>query len=306
MMKMAMRIQKNQIPGYVATTLVYAPGQSNTFNKIPYIMAGYTTYDVFIVGASGGKSGIAYGRSDNFCNMRQSGGGGGGCLRLQGPLVNLPDSTSLTTGAVGANGGNAAQFDLTAGNGGVGGSSSFNGYVAYGGEGGRGGRWDYLPTGTPGAGYFQNNLPGRGGNGGGNSMSFGSAGSGAVMSVCAVPNYGPATEYPGTGGTGATPGSYINAGSFPVIGGGCGGGGGKGAVVKDFGTTIWWGGSDASSGSQIAGGIPAAEGAGSPTSASEGGIGGGANIGVIVGGYFGYGGGSAAPYNGGSVAIVIS
>lgn len=299
MMRMQMRIQKNQIPGGAALQLVYSGAQSNTFDKTPYVMAGYENFDILIVGAAGGASGAAYGNTSSSIKMSGSGGGGGGSLRLQGKLNTLPILSPIVVGGPGSVGADSG-IRSKAGNGGGGGYSAFGSYNAYGGGGGIGADWDLIDFGG-GDTYVKIGIRGQGGVGGGNGLGVGAGGVGAVCSDASIytgSSFG--ASAPGDGGSPATLGTYVAAGSFPIIGGGHGGGGGKGQLLGDTAFTqaptngAW-------------GNTTQATGIGSNTVFNIGGTGGGADISLVLGGaYRGYGGGIVAPNSGGCVAISIS
>lgn len=162
-------------------------GGSLSFDRRMPIQAGLTGYDVMLVGASGGYGGRSYHNNSNYCYG--AGPGGGGMIRAQGALVDLPDDVmTLVSGVEGSNGsdtGNASRGGM----GSVGGDSSFNGLVAYGGKGGQGGRVDFSSSlGTTA------NLA-NGGDGGQNSLGVGSGGAGSEGEATNVfPNHTPATQ----------------------------------------------------------------------------------------------------------------
>jgi len=262
------------------------------------MMAGYTDYDVFIVGAAGGRSGDAWGEVSSD-RAYASGAGGGGSLRLKGKLSALAlDVSIIGVGAEGAAGATSASNEAPAGHGQAGGSSVFqNGviYEAHGGGGALGADFNITTS-------SDFTAAGEGGDGGGNSAGLGAGGVG-----------GRATKSDPDGdvaGTAPSIGTWAVGGVAPVVGGGHGGGGGPGKV-KVAGRGLIappYAGSDGTSGAPTwctgFGGAPGTNG---------GGDGGGAGIGDFLPGVpleaaDIYGSGqSAAPNNpGGVVCIKVS
>lgn len=216
MMLITMGLDKSQVPDEQTYT------QNGTFNRDLAIMAGYTDFDVLVVGAGGGASGKANGRTtDNKANaLYPSGGGGGGALRRMASLLSLPSSKmSVAVGKAGTDGANSGN-GVKAGNGTTGGSSSFNSWVAYGGKGGVGGM---LRVGLAGSI---------------NEIQVQYGGDGGVTSVGGIPGEGQRGHSQQGGGTGSNPqavGPIIAAGGLndgvwdaPQTGPGQGGGGGGG------------------------------------------------------------------------------
>lgn len=127
MMLMAMRLDKVQVPSVVRFDM---PG-SNAFLRNTAVVAGYTDYEVLVIGAVGGRSG-----NTTVAPVRSgSGGGGGSSKRITGKLIDLAASTAVTVGLQGSTGANGNP----SGAGGRGGNSTFGalatgygGYGAYG------------------------------------------------------------------------------------------------------------------------------------------------------------------------------
>ncbi len=86
-----------------ALTLVLAPGD---FVPEDYIEQGFTHYQVFCVGAAGGKGGALLGGTgyEGPQNYKGGAGGGGGLHRVSGALEDLPATVPVTVGQVGATG----------------------------------------------------------------------------------------------------------------------------------------------------------------------------------------------------------
>lgn len=76
------------------------------FEKGPYLDMNYTRYEVWIVGAAGGRGGAILRSFDPFNRKSIWGGagGGGGLHRVSGMLAALPDSVDVSIGVAGADG----------------------------------------------------------------------------------------------------------------------------------------------------------------------------------------------------------
>jgi hypothetical protein len=80
------------------------------FEKGPYLDLNYTRYEVWCVGAAGGRGGSIL-RSFDPLNRKSiwgGAGGGGGLHRVGGMLAALPASVDVTIGAAGADGQNGS------------------------------------------------------------------------------------------------------------------------------------------------------------------------------------------------------
>lgn len=230
MMLMAVRLQKSQVasPIYTRTS-----AGSYNFDRTIYCMAGYTKFDVLIIGASGGRAGNAFGTTIKTKTswLYGAAGGGGGALRLQGDLAALPQSTPFTVGASGSVGSSSSGNNVKADNGSNGGTSTFlsSSYAAYGGKGAIGGKIDVS------GGSFNTTGTGQGGDGGFNSFDVGFFGLGGENSQSGGgydTSTGDITVAEITSPSAPSAGTYSSAGivsgPFKVVGGGGGGGGGIG------------------------------------------------------------------------------
>lgn len=76
------------------------------FAKAPYVDQGYTNFEVWCVGAVGGRGGDWLGTGDPFNRESFWGGagGGGGLHRVAGLLSDLPDSVPVAVGEAGSDG----------------------------------------------------------------------------------------------------------------------------------------------------------------------------------------------------------
>lgn len=273
MMKMMMRPDKSQLvlPQY------YRYENNATFNKAYQVMFGYQTFEAFLVGAAGGRSGTAVGRviSGKATKVGSSSGGGGGFLRVKAPLNQLTQFTSVIVGSRGANGADSGN-GVRASAGSFGGPSSFAGFTANGGEGGVGGMYDVT------TGGYATCLPGRGGNGGGNNGGRGSGGAGSLTAE--AEGQSPGVQYAALG-TAPTDGVANETPSGYYLAGGGGGGGGAGRV------TIWdqnpvGGASSGAKGAAGVGGVPSTydcPGFPSVFGADVGGPGGGVDVSDFIG-----------------------
>jgi hypothetical protein len=159
------------------------------FEKASYVDAGYTHFQVWCVGAAGGKGGDILGGLNSVDSLGGA-GGGGGLHRVAGLLADLPDSCPVVVGQAGTDGTDASNdrwpwlFEswdpdpsyiyATAGE--DGGFSSFNDELCQA-SGGRGGGPTQAPLDPPGGtslddwdiyadGVYTNRLGGVGGQGG--------------------------------------------------------------------------------------------------------------------------------------------
>lgn len=80
------------------------------FEKATYLAMNYTRYEVWVVGAAGGRGGAILRSFDAFNRKSIWGGagGGGGLHRVAGMLAALPDSVDVAIGAAGADGQNGS------------------------------------------------------------------------------------------------------------------------------------------------------------------------------------------------------
>src|SRR4051812_27186365 len=105
-MRTLMRLQPSQVQKSYKYTVA---GSINFLDLSLHKQAGVKTFKVFIVGAAGAKSGIAYNYNGSSHSGRAA-GGGGGSLHLSGNLEDLPDLVGVAVGATptasGANGAN--------------------------------------------------------------------------------------------------------------------------------------------------------------------------------------------------------
>ena len=203
-MKAAMRLD----PSQVARTVKYSVPASGTINRDLLIAAGLTHFDVMLIGAPGGRAGDATGTSNKIIEFG-SGGGGGGSLRIQGNLVDLPQAIPFSLGSPGSDGANVGN-DTTAGAGSDGGDAVFHTWTAFGGKGATGGKSTVVGS-TP-----TSSVTSKGGAGGSNSLALGTGGAG-----------GHGADYDQNEiMTSPTAGTWAVSGSN---GGGRGGGGGRGA-----------------------------------------------------------------------------
>jgi len=214
-MKVIMRTDKTQVKSQY-----YWVKETGTFDRRAALAAGYKTYDVILVGASGGRSGTATGTSGGY--QYANGGGGGGSLRLSGRLIDLPDVSTVVAGEHGVGGDASTKAEAPAGNGTDGEASSFNAYSAFGGKGAKGSDYDYTSSRD-----FE--TLGKAGDGGGNSAGLGVPGVGGTPYK---------TDPQGNvAGVPPTSGSYVAGGVAPVIAGGAGGGGGYGRTSNTNAST---------------------------------------------------------------------
>ena len=290
MMKMQMRLDKSQVSDSV-TPRYLTPG-SYSFDRSLLSMAGYTKFDVMIVGASGGKCGTAWGNTSQTIDMKRCGGGGGGALRIQGNLVDLAAVTPIVVGAAGAD---AAADSTTRGkapDGAPGGASTFGKYTASGGKGAVGGNWDRVLTAIFGGSEYHiypgdildssGNIIGHkvsvGGAGGGNNQNLGSGGAGGQCSYMIANDSSNVTLDAGDGPVSAQNGHWVTgspASDGTIVSGGFGGGGGPGDS-DTYGTHF-----DQRPGGD--GSLEGPSGPGGPGGSAVGGNGGGADIGDVTG-----------------------
>lgn len=264
-MRMLMRPQSSQLVGKAIK--ITTPG-SGTIDvrlfKQAASLAGGAGYQVFLVGAAGGKSAqaLGYGGTDGPF-LGRAGGGGGGSLMLQGVVGDLPDDVPYVCGAAGASPANAGN-NAKAPNGGNGGDSTFYDglHWAQGGRGGVGGD----ASGNSGSGFLSGAI---GGAGGGNSAGLGVGGVGGDGGFM---SWGPGGSPDGGSQTSPTAGTYVAPGGSighpapTVTAGGKGGGGGRPDLPD------WTPSSPSAGATGNSAGYPAV---GSPSSGSDGGFGGG-------------------------------
>lgn len=135
MMKMTMRLQKKQLGNTLIKKTV-----SSTFERGPYLAAGFTQVDVMLVGGGGGRAGNAGEVSGDSNFVIGAGGGGGGFKRQTLNLVDLARSEAVLIGGAGGIGSDAGPGGGNAGTGGQGGTTTLATISAPGGMGGVGGR----------------------------------------------------------------------------------------------------------------------------------------------------------------------
>jgi hypothetical protein len=173
---------------------------AGNFLKAIYEDVGYTNYEVWCIGAAGGR-GFRASTNPAAANPRYTGvggaGGGGGMHNVRGILADLPAAAPVVVGTAG--------LDATAGGDGTdGGYSSFNGVTCRA-SGGKGGRVGATFVGSPESAVVPTWL-GAGGEGGSGGRTL--AGGGAA---------------------GGTPGVEGGLGTWDLeVGLGTGGGGGQG------------------------------------------------------------------------------
>lgn len=265
-MKMAMKIDKSQVKSLEKFT-----SGSGSFRRTIPIQAGFTTFEVMLIGGAGGRNtGLAE-------IHRGAGGGGGGSMIVKALLKDLPEVTAYSVGAKGADGG---PYD----GGEAGGNTTFGTAAAYGGQGATG------IIGAPDiAGRPEDNdaIASFGGAGGGNSWNAGAGGAGGHGKY--VWN---GTTTPGASPTGGTWASLGNGN-----GGGKGGGGGAGRSGRNSIASEPTGGAQGAYSSDLYAWAPG----GAVISANYGGYGGGASLDPITGvpEYFGTG-------NGGAIALKLT
>lgn len=218
------------------------------FLKQSYVDLGYTHFEVWCLGAAGGRGGGYFAtRGSPGLQYRSYGGegGGGGLHKVVGALADLPASCPVVVGVIGANGADSngqdkenSFFDgsvvtyppnpsyVAATNAQDGGASSFNGATCRA-SGGKGGLATpmYLTAKPPEATYAKYRAGGNGGRGGiGNQATAGGGGTGGST---VIP--------PSTGNINAFNAAQIHI--EPTDGGwdgivGAGGGGGRGGTYK--------------------------------------------------------------------------
>lgn len=266
-MKIMMRPDKSQ----QVTVLKYTTPGYYEYRKMLHLLTGFTTYEALLVGGAGGQSGQALGNASS--RQYQCGGGGGGVLRLSGPIADLPSISALVVGGPGANGADSLSNEAKAGNGEDGGDTLFNAHMAYGGGGAIGGQ--YAISGSGGTLSRQYPTNSEGGDGGGNSAALGTGGAGGRAARL--------EQEPGTAevinSTAPTMGTYVVGGVAPVIGGGVGGGGGPGDCLE----VINVGQSTGQARAGGAGNHPDLSSAAGNSGSTSGGSGGGANVQTITG-----------------------
>lgn len=307
MMKMQMKLQKHQIaslPLYIEWTNAWA-----IWDRSLYSMAGYTDFDVVLIGAAGGQSGIAWGDTAHNISMRGAGGGGGGVLRAQGKLAVLPAQCGIfVSGTGGANGTDSATRSK-AGDGNAGYQTVFGPYTAYGGAPGKGGDFKLETFRQVSFTGFHDvisvDIPAKGGDGGGTNPQLGTKGLGGTsghklwdndLDEIVTGTY--ADNAATVAATAGTSGSTTLA-DGTVLSGGSGGGGGAGAFHMN-GTQQYASGA----GGNGAGGTGQPLGAnGAAAGTTTGGGGGGGNSQPVKGSVDYHGTGSG---DGGFIALKIS
>lgn len=257
MMKMGMRLDKSQI---TPITWRWQTLGAGTWKKDLYVMAGYTDFDVMVVGGAGGPTGRVQTTDDYFFI---SSGGGGAMYRKSGKLKDLPSVCNYFVGAAGTKGADKLPLG-TAGYCGYGtdGQASWFGYDQYSnwarGEGGGRGERGYVSQST---------------------MSWGQGGFGG--------GYGNASGGEGAGsGVAGTDGGLVVGSDYVYSTGG----GGSTGLVKSDGVTLE-AARAGKAGAVGAGNIYRAPGEAIQSTNFSGG-GGGANIAPFTGGaaeYFGTG-----------------
>jgi hypothetical protein len=293
MMFMAMKLDKSQVNAGSDTYAFKAAGSYSFKDRDLAIMAGYTKYEAFLVGAASGFGGNAIGKSGtNGDGITLYGGGasGGGSLRLMDTLLAMAASEPIVVGDAGTDGADKND-NTTAGIGTAGGNTTFRGYSAYGG------------TPTPNGGARINGnangyaAGGGGGNGGGNSANLGTGGLGSDPNGASWSTSGTPSGYAGTNaGTG-----YFQAGGTPpVVGGGFGGGGGRGNLTGIF-TGVSYTSSPGATGNNTA---YACTGASSVS--NKGGAGGGADLFPITGVHEYYGTRQTGRFSSGAFVLKLS
>lgn len=293
MMLMAMKLDKSQVNAGSDQYAFKAAGSYSFKDRDLAIMAGYTTYEAFMVGAASGFGGNATGKSGtSTAGVVLYGGGsaGGGSLHLQDDLKNLNPSEAIVVGAAGTDGANKTD-NTTAGSGTAGGNTTFHGHSAYGGGTPVGART--VSTGSS-SGYT---IGGDGGNGGGNSANLGTGGAGGLPHWASWSSSGS----PDSGqGTNASTGYFSAGGTVPVIGGGVGGGGGHGDM-----TGVSTGFTPAPS-SGATGNNTAYACTGAASVSSKGGGGGGADLFPITGVHEYYGTRQTGRFSSGAFVLKLS
>jgi hypothetical protein len=287
MMLMQMKLDKSQVPSKYEYK---ASGAFSFTARDMSIMAGFTTYEALLVGASGGFAGNAIGSGTVFAGLNSygAGPGGGGSLRLQEALKNLAAIENIVVGAVGADGASTSN-NAPSGSGIVGGNTTFHGQAAYGGAPGTGDDW----TGTATTG---GNSGSDAGDGGGNSAGLGAGGVGGDGGWI---YWDPSGSPDGRSTTAATAGTYVAGGVAPIIGGGKGGGGGPGLMNDPPG-----GGGQARVGAS--GASTALVATGGPIASNKGGGGGGADLFPLTGVHETYGNKGAGRNGQGALVIKLS
>lgn len=293
MMLMAMKLDKSQVNAGSDQYAFKAAGSYSFKDRDLAIMAGYMSYEAFMVGAASGFGGNAVGKSGTSADgitLYGGGSAGGGSLHLQDKLIGLSPSEPIVVGAAGTDGANNTS-NGTAGTGTAGGNTTFHGYSAYGGG---------VPSGARTVAQSSTNgytTGGVGGAGGGNSAGLGSGGVGGDSNWA---SWSSAGTPDGGAGTNATTGTFVTGGTAPVVGGGKGGGGGRGDLTGIFTGATY----NPSSGST--GNNPDYACTGGASASSKGGGGGGADLFPITGVHEYYGTRQTARVASGAFVLKLS
>lgn len=199
-----------------ANPLVLRFDADDTFDTLAYIDLGYTHFDVICIGGGGGMGG-GIDTLNTGTKVRSYGGagGGGGFHRTRGLLSALPDECDVVVGAGGAPGTEHVSNPVLCHDGDDGGPSTFNVNTcrASGGEGGKKVQTNSISVSSEANG---------GEGGAGNRIVVGGGAAGGVAGI-------PTTLGPGTLGTNAADGTYLNN----IGKGGGGGAGGIGTYGND-------------------------------------------------------------------------
>lgn len=291
MMLMRMKLDKSQVQSLYEYK---AAGAFNFVNRDLALMAGYTTYQALLVGASGGQSGQATGSGYwSGSIIRKNAPGGGGSLKLQESIKNLTVNEAITVGAAGGDG-TSTSNNTVATAGATGGTSTFHGHSAYGGEGGQSN--DFSTSSG-----FESAYSGGGGDGGGNSANLGTGG---VGSSGGYHQNDPGGSPDFSSSSLPTTGTYVAGGTAPVVGGAKGGGGGAGDNEAASGDAGRAGATGANTDFAAAGGATTA-GTGGDLG-SHGGAGGGADLFPLTGVHEYYGNKITGKNSQGAVVIKLS
>lgn len=275
-MKAVMRLDKTQVRSNLTKLTTAGTAVTDTFKPHVLVAAGYTDFDIVMVGAVGGKSGIARskGGTSGTYRLYACGGGGGGSLRLTGKLKDLDPVIPMSVGVPGANGADGT-LDGRSGDGAAGGDAVFGPHIAYGGKGGTGGDFTSTVYTPPSVNVDKVDVTVRpaGGNGGGNTSNLGVVGTGGKIRMYEIPSSGVPVE---TAQVSSIQGTWVAGGVAPVVGGGAGGGGGYGQCYAN-------GNVEGTSQDGAQGGYVAMLTEGGVRSTTDGGSGGGANVKAVSG-----------------------
>ena len=131
MMLMSMRLQKNQLK---TTSWAWPKNHFGYWYKAPFVMAGYKSYEVLVIGAAGGASSL---KSLGGVTYYSCGGGGGGAAYIRSSLLELGRQSWFQGGSPGSQGVESVVIDDPISDGGNGENSRFDYITAYGGKGGK-------------------------------------------------------------------------------------------------------------------------------------------------------------------------